>query len=94
MQSYEPDHALWLATDPVEIVLHAPERLWCPAPYDSGRSGVLWLHVARDLEEIAVHLKEKGVDVLAPVVHSGQRDLLLLRDPEGRRIALFRERKL
>ncbi len=92
VKTYEPGHSLWLGTEPIQLVLHAPEEPWFPAPYDPQRSGILmWLQVDVDLEDIVSHLTEKRVEV-SPVVHSGQRDLLLLKHPEGRRLGLNRER--
>lgn len=92
MKSYEPGHSLWLQTDPVQIVLHVPEEPWYPDPYLPEFGGVLmWMQVDGDLEEMGLRLKEKGVEVLTSVMHSDRSALLLLKDPEGRRIGPFRE---
>ncbi len=93
VKSYEPGHALWLETRPVPIVLHAPEAPWYAPPYKPAGSGVLlWLQVEENLEEVARTLQEQHADLLTPVMHGDRRDLLLLRDPEGRRVGLYRER--
>jgi len=93
VKSYEPGHALWLDTRPIPLVLHAPEEPWYPPPYEPAKSGVLlWLQVDEDLDEIALKLAQYRADLMTPVVHAGRRDLLLLRDPEGRRVGLYRER--
>ncbi len=93
VKTYEPGHALWLETRPVPIVLHAPETPWYSPPYEPAGSGVLlWLQVEENLEEVARTLQDHHADLFTPVMHGDRRDLLLLRDPEGRRIGLYVER--
>lgn len=92
IKSYAPDHALWLETGSVLLALHAPEAPWYPES-ELGEGGLLlWLQVEDDLEQVASRLKLKPVEVLTSIIHDGRRDLLLVRDPEGRRIGLYRER--
>ncbi len=93
VKSYEPGHALALETRPAPIVLNAPEAPWYSPPYEPAGSGVLlWLQVEENLEESALSLKAQDADLLTPVMDGERRDLLLLRDPEGRRVGLNRER--
>lgn len=88
VRSYEPGHSCWLDTEP-QLVLHAPEDEWFPAPYTPDRGGVvLWIAVDGDLDALARHLRGQHVRVEGP--RGRDRDVLLVYDPEGRRLGLYR----
>ncbi len=92
IKSYAPDHSLWLETGSVPLALHAPETPWYPES-DLGDGGLLlWLKVGDDLGQVVSRLKLEHAELLTSIIHDGRRDLLLVRDPEGRRIGLYRER--
>ncbi len=92
IKSYSPDHALWLETGSVPLALHAPEIPWCPESELGDGGLLLWLQVEDDLEQIVSRLNLEPAEVLTAIIHDGHRDLLLVKDPEGRRIGLYRER--
>jgi catechol-2,3-dioxygenase len=92
IKSHAPDHALWLDTGSVPLALHVPETPWYPESDLDNGGLLLWLQVEDDLEQVASRLKRESAEVLTPVIHAGRRDLLLIRDPKGRRIGLYRER--
>jgi len=93
IKSYAPpDHALWLEAGSVPLALHAPETPWYPESELADGGLLLWLQVGDDLEQVVSRLKLEHAEVLTSIIRDGHRDLLLVRDPEGRRIGLYRER--
>jgi catechol-2,3-dioxygenase len=81
-----------LSRDSDRIWLAAGDRarlgLWAPGTKEFGDEGGAHVHFAftvepGTLDDLAAHLRQRGVDVEGPLAHDGGDRSLYARDPEG-----------